>query len=170
MRELKLCYESGLPIWRCRTFTGAWIETTWLIWFFNASGRTFTGAWIETNLLNLFCGNFVSHLHGCVNWNIRNIIFNFFFFVAPSRVRELKPFCPIYLSIFMGRTFTGAWIETIALVSTSAGLRSHLHGCVNWNPRYDGDFRIDTSHLHGCVIEYSSYVKFCLLKISHTLS
>ena len=70
VRELKQELELLQSQIISRTFTGAWIETfQWTAFIFNRR-RTFTGAWIETRQRRL-----IEH----------------FFYVAPLRVRELKP-------------------------------------------------------------------------------
>ena len=33
----------------------------------------------------------------------------------------------------LGRTFTGAWIETTPIMISNPDVESHLYGCVNWN-------------------------------------
>ena len=51
-----------------RTFTGAWIETTFALAAPDgAAVRTFTGAWIETLDMLAITKNDGSHLHGCVD-------------------------------------------------------------------------------------------------------
>ena len=96
-----------------RTFTGAWIETTLesQIWDIgevaplrvrelkpegkllrgNDDSRTFTGAWIETVEYDKKQKKLLSHLYGCVNWNLP-------LFQMKKQIKS--------------RTFTGAWIET----------------------------------------------------------
>ena len=122
----------------------------------NLNVRTFTGAWIET-FVPPFCTIVMcSHLHGCVDWNTALACERNSFKFAPSRVRGLKLFQK-YIAVgrVCVRTFTGAWIETLATIghidttlfapSRVRGLKlkfnlivypcssSHLHGCVDWN-------------------------------------
>ena len=155
VRELKP-YNSAYYLCKIRrTLTGAWIETSILLSIDSeysvapsrvrelkhprpsdlllVLGRTLTGAWIETKY-----------------WEIKTSSFP----VAPSRVRELKlpnyghknqkyrrtltgawieTFPTVQYLQSLGRTLTGAWIETEAVDSLRAVMKSHPHGCVNWN-------------------------------------
>ncbi len=80
--------------------------------------RTFTGAWIETQIIDIppsFPHGFApSRVRGLKRywyvWEVTKIGF------APSRVRGLKPAHVLDAgSTVQLRTFTGAWIETIRL-------------------------------------------------------
>ena len=95
-----------------------------------ALGRTFMGAWIETSSFDLEGLNVVSHLHGCVNWNMS------------SWHGYRFTYC---------RTFMGAWIETNMSDLLESLVGSHLHGCVNWNISVIALGMFYLSHLHGCV-------------------
>ena len=74
--------------------------------------RTLTGAWIETNNINFLNHRFLSHPHGCVNWNFKKEEITKSLAVAPSRVRELKLKFIRMITLPLSRTLTGAWIET----------------------------------------------------------
>ena len=52
-------------------------------------------------------------------------------YVAPLRVRGLKHFGWSYLVWVIGRTFTGAWIETTEKEILGRNMMSHLYGCVD---------------------------------------
>ena len=51
--------------------------------------------------------------------------------VAPSRVRGLKLMLSVYPIAGLGRTLTGAWIETKGVKHTWICRASHPHGCVD---------------------------------------
>ena len=117
----------------------------------------------------------LSHLHGCVNWNEERIpkrrTENR---VAPSRVRELKlrkekKYC---LNGYVAPSRVRE-LKPGGEAATETALKSHLHGCVNWNPKqrdsliflFVAPSRVRElkqvviclnlcsvgSHLHGCV-------------------
>ena len=123
-----------MPNWKGRILTGAWIETPmcslWLRlpgvassrvrelklmpgWLTSTwKGRILTGAWIETILHASRVHSFLSHPHGCVNWNHKRPHFEHRPKVASSRVRELKLSMYALAYSCRGRILTGAWIET----------------------------------------------------------
>ena len=158
MRELKQCYIINVcTLAAGRTFTGAWIETiNFGRGFIEDNCRTFTGAWIETGEkqtdpfyfeshlhgcvnwnsfeITVFSPLFMSHLHGCVNWNQQTQQVFLKQLVAPSRVRELKP----YVNIWAFRLIKVApsrvrELKHLFCCISSVAIESHLHGCVNWN-------------------------------------
>ena len=74
--------------------------------------------------------------------------------VAPSRVRGLKPFPTNKLyEENVGRTLTGAWIETelqcFKRLFRFLVAPSRVRGLKPYNETWT--FRIRTSHPHGCV-------------------
>ena len=137
MRGLKQFALGVLNGFASRTFTGAWIETSWvspasviravapsrvrglkLIGLHRSDDRgrrrTFTGAWIETRRWStpstLGAGVAPSRVRGLKldGFAPAAVIV----LVAPSRVRGLKLGYVPALRALGGRTFTGAWIET----------------------------------------------------------
>ena len=97
----------------CRTFTGAWIETSSQVFkvlchlshLYGCVNWNINETWPSFSLLP-------SHLYGCVNWNNTTQCLHPCRYVAPLRVRELK-------------------LTILSLSKTKTA--SHLYGCVNWN-------------------------------------
>ena len=98
-RGLKLRHKPVIVDYRCRAFTGAWIETNIaLCGSMKDLGRAFTGAWIET-VVSCFLGDISSGRAFTGAW-IETDVFsptNDWLVVAPSRARGLKQF-PALLS------------------------------------------------------------------------
>ena len=132
VRELKQNIKQYLEVTMSRILTGAWIETPVSCTdSYISSSRILTGAWIETIKILILFAYYVSHPHGCVNWNKKTI-------------RKI-PFISC-------RILTGAWIETLPDTQSLIPHMSHPHGCVNWNIVTKIRLYIKTmSHPHGCV-------------------
>ena len=117
--------------------------------------RTFTGAWIETSFSLTKVIADMSHLHGCVNWNTKCECNNSLMKVAPSRVRELKHNQNQKITFFFLSHLHGCvnWnqaqeekvndllvapsrvreLKPDGFAQAVTLFKSHLHGCVNWN-------------------------------------
>ena len=136
VRELKQYQLPEQLHQKGRTFTGAWIET----WYDAKTNKSYPVApsrvrelkqsnWtrnlvkssvapsrvreLKQKAMLLIARKNGSHLHGCVNWNIKAEKKKKQEKVAPSRVRELKPEHIDFVKNKLSRTFTGAWIETL---------------------------------------------------------
>ena len=125
-----------------RTFTGAWIETMCIVNVYTTTqGRTFTGAWIETMDSVVTSNSILSHLYGCVNWNL----------------------CQYLLSLKVESHLYGCvnWNQLIGEQGAEQ-LESHLYGCVNWNSSINHvAIVLLASHLYGCV-NWNCYVRVYL--------
>ena len=139
----------------CRSLTGAWIETARLSPIRTRShGRSLTGAWIETRQ---YCSNYLcnpSLPHGSVDRNRCRRRASVKRRVAPSRERGSKHQSADDHLRILGRSLTGAWIETRSICVRKAPIPSLPHGSVDRNDIHRIDITtVDGRSLTGAWIE-----------------